>query len=73
MSDDFKPQGAFEGYIFGKLEGIEAKLKDLPCGVVLDRLNKVENKVSNIEGKATMLGAVAGLLAGLFKGAFWPK
>jgi len=81
MSDfDVSNLSGFEGYVAGKLDGIENEIKGiretitkLPCKEQSDKINAISNKVSNIEGKATMFGAIAGLLAGLFKGVFWPK
>ncbi len=62
----FQPATAFEGYMKAKLEGIEERLDSLPCGESFKRLNKCENEISNIKGKATVWGAVMGFCAGLF-------
>lgn len=67
----------FEGYIAGKLEGIEREIadvkknfSDLPCGETFKRLNKIENKVAGIEGKAALFGGALGLIAAWVKGSW---
>ena len=65
MYNDFQPQGAFEGYVKATLENINNRLNMLPCPETLKRLNKVENDVSNIKGKATVIGAVTGFISAL--------
>lgn len=61
--NNFTPSGAFEGYVAAKLENIEKRVDVLPCKENFQRLNKVENKIANIEGKATVFGAISGLVA----------
>lgn len=68
--DDFKPSGAFEGYVFAKLENIEKRVDNLPCPDNNKRINKCETDISNIRGQAAMLGATAGIFAGLIITAF---
>ncbi len=68
--DEFKPTTAFEGYMKAKMEGLEDRLDKLPCGETFRRLNSVENKVANIEGKATVFGAVAGFITALISKLF---
>lgn len=63
--DSFQPQGAFEGYMKASIENIYARLDRLPCIEAFVRLNKVENAVSNIQGKATVWGMIAGFIAGI--------
>ena len=65
-SNNFTPSTAFEGYVAGKLEDMTARLNALPCPETFKRLNKLENDLSNIKGKATIIGMIAGFLAGLF-------
>jgi hypothetical protein len=64
MKDNFQPQTAFEGYVAAKLENIEKKFDELPCKDSFTRLSKVENELSNIKGKATVIGAVFGFIGG---------
>ena len=71
MSDSFKPQTAFEGYVAAKLETMDASLNSLQCHNKDTRLNKVENDVANIKGKATVFGAITGFIAG-YIGKFMP-
>ncbi len=63
MGTDFQPQTAFEGYVAAKLDGIEKRLDGLPCDKEAQALSDLERKVSNIEGKASMLGGVFGTVA----------
>ena len=75
MDFDPKKLTGFEGYVVGKLEGIETEIKDikknftnLPCGETFKRLNAVEKKVAGIEGKAAAIGGIAGFLTVIIKG-----
>lgn len=68
--DNFTPSTAFEGYVAAKLENIEKKFDDLPCAESFKRIGKCENKIANIEGKATILGIVSGFVAGIFAKIF---
>ena len=70
MPDNFQPQTSFEGYVAANLENIKEQLKNLPCPENFKRLNKCENDIANIKGKATIIGAIGGLLAGSFIAAF---
>lgn len=60
--DNFTPNGAFEGYVYAKLESMNERLNALPCDETNKRLGKCETKISNMEGKATMLGALSGFI-----------
>lgn len=64
MGNDFEPQTPFEGYVAAKLEGMEKRLDVLPCGETFKRLNRIENDVANIKGKATILGMITGFVGG---------
>ena len=70
--DNFTPNGAFEGYVYSKLETMEKRLDVLPCSEQSKRLNKCETDISSIKGQATMLGALSGfitfLIGKLFSG-----
>jgi len=66
MNDNFDPITPFEGYIKAKLESIEKRLDQLPCGESFSRISKCENKVANMEGRAAIFGTVMGFLSGLF-------
>ena len=59
---NFEPQDAFQGYVVAKLEAITDRLNALPCDEQSKRLGLCENKLSNIEGKATILGALGGFI-----------
>ncbi|MFA5165590.1 MAG: hypothetical protein WC481_08535 [Candidatus Omnitrophota bacterium] len=60
----------FEGWVAGKLDSIEKRLDDLPCGETFKRLNKVENEISGIKGKAAVIGGIFGLAVAWIKGVF---
>ena len=62
MPNGFKPQTAFEGYVVAKLEEMTNRLNYLPCDKNEIRLSICENSISNIQGKASMLGAISGLI-----------
>ena len=66
VPNGFEPEGAFQGYVVAKLEAMTDRLNALPCIETNKRLGKVENDISNIKGKATMFGAVAGIVTALF-------
>lgn len=70
MNEGFEPKTGFEVYVKVTLDNIEKKFDDLPCGESFARLNKVENKVSNIEGKTTIIGVVSGFIAGVLAKIF---
>ncbi len=70
---NFEPQSAFEGYVAGKLENIEKRMDNLPCREISQRLNKCENDISNMQGKATILGAITGFISGLIAKHFLGK
>jgi len=63
--NNFTPSGAFEGYVYAKLESINQRLDNLPCLGNSERINEIESEVSNIKGKTTIIGTIAGFLAGL--------
>ena len=63
--DSFQPQTAFEGYVKATLENMEKRLDGLPCAETFKRLNKCENDIANIKGKATIIGTGAGFVAAL--------
>lgn len=63
MPDGFQPQNTFEGYVYAKLESIKERLDALPCDESFKRMGKCENEISNIKGKATIIGAISGGVA----------
>ena len=69
----FEPQTAFEGFVKANLENMKDRLNNLPCPETFRRLNKVENKISNIEGRATIFGIVSGFIAGFISKYLWGK
>jgi hypothetical protein len=71
--NNFTPNGAFEGYVYAKLEDTGRRLNALPCNETFMRLNKVENDVANMRGKATVFGAITGFVAGLASKIFFGK
>jgi len=64
-AEQYKPKGAFDGYVVAKLEAITDRLNALPCNETSKRLNKAEIDIANIRGKATVFGMVAGFISGL--------
>lgn len=62
MSLSYEPKTPFEGYVVAKLEGLDKKFDSLDCSKHIDRIDKVENKLSNIEGKATVFGIIGGFI-----------
>ena len=70
---NFNPETPFEAYIYAKLESMTQRLDTLPCSESSKRINAVEQKVANIEGKAGILGAVTGFVAGIFSKMFFGK
>jgi len=64
-AEQYKPKGAFDGYVVAKLEAITDRLNALPCNETSKRLNKVETDIANIRGKTTVFGMVAGFISGL--------
>lgn len=73
MPDNFTPNSAFEGYVAGKLESIEKRIDDLQCTEFSKRLNKCENDISNMQGKATILGAISGCITAFIAKHFFGK
>jgi len=71
--NNFSPNGAFEGYVYANLENMKERLNNLPCPETFHRLNKLENKVSNMQGKATVWGLVAGFVSGFIAKYIWGK
>ena len=67
MANSFIPNTAFEGYVQANIENIKETLQNLPlkCDSESKRITDCEKKLANIEGKATMLGAIGGFLWGL--------
>jgi len=63
IQDSFQPQTAFEGFVAAKLESMEKRLDCLPCKETFKRLGKCENDISNIKGRATVIGTLAGFIA----------
>ena len=66
MSDSFQPQTPFEGFVYAKLESMTERLNSLPCSEQNKRLGKCETDISNIKGKATAIGAIAGFVSAWF-------
>ena len=73
MPNGFNQETAFEGYVVGKLEAMTQRLDTLPCKESSQRINDIEKKLANIEGKATIFGAAMGFVAGLFSKLIWGK
>ncbi len=72
--DNFQPKDAFEGYVYANIENIKEILDKLPlkCETETKRITNLENKISNIEGKTTIIGVIGGFLAGIVgKVFFW--
>lgn len=69
---DFSPQTPFEGYIKAKLEAMSERLDALPCSDTSKRLSICEQKIANMEGKATVIGLVFGFIGG-FVGKLFGK
>ena len=70
---NFETKGEFEGYTVATLEAIKQRLDVLPCGETSKRVSAVEQKVANIEGRATIFGLVMGFLGGLVGKIFLGK
>jgi hypothetical protein len=64
-ASSFEPQTAFEGYVKASLDNMKERLDSLPCPESFKRLNKCENEIANIKGKATVFGAICGFVAAL--------
>ena len=73
MSDNFNPQTPFEVYTFMKLEAMSSRLDALPCKAQDERIRGVEQKISNIEGKSSLFGAIFGFIAGIIGKIFMGK
>ena len=73
MSDSFQPQTPFEGFVYANLENIKETIKGLPCKESANRINNVEKKIANIEGRATILGTIAGFITALITKYIWGK
>ena len=71
--NNYEPQSPFEGFVKASLGYMEKRLDNLPCPETFRRLNKVENKISNIEGRATIFGIVSGFIAGFISKYLWGK
>ena len=73
IPDNFTPQTAFEGYVKASLDNLTDRFNRLPCDAQSKRLGLCENKLSNIEGKATILGALGGFITFLVGKIFLGK
>ena len=71
--NNFEPNTPFEGYVFAKLESLAQRLNALPCDDQSKRLGKCENEISNIKGKATMFGLIAGTVSAFITKYFFEK
>lgn len=71
--NNFEPKSPFEVYCFMKLEEMSNRLNALPCKSQDERLRGCENKISNIQGKATIFGFIAGLISGIIGKIFYGK
>lgn len=65
MKSSFEPQTVFEAYVKVTLDNIAKQFDKLPCDEAFKRLGKGETDISNIKGKATVIGTVAGFVAAL--------
>lgn len=72
MDNNFTPQTAFEGYVKASLDFLTDRLNALPCKMQDERIRNVEQKVSNIQGKASVFGALGGIISYLI-GKFMGK
>lgn len=70
MESNFEPQTPFEGYVKAMLENFKDRFNALPCPDELKRLSKCENEISNIKGKAAILGTLAGVVSAWFVKTF---
>lgn len=62
LEPQYKPKGAFDGYVVAKLEAITERLNALPCKESFDRASKNSNDISRMKGVATGIGLVAGAI-----------
>jgi len=69
----FEPSTPLEGFFKAKLEDIEKKIDGLSCKESFARMNKLENEMSNIKGKAAILGALFGIAAIWVKDTFFKE
>lgn len=76
MANAFIPQSPFEGFVYAKLEDMSNRLdtikldlsnrmNNLPCEKSDERTRSIEQKISKIEGKASVLGALSGFMVHL--------
>ena len=70
LANSFTPQTPLEGFIWAKMDSLEKRFDALPCPETFKRLSKVENDLSNIKGKATVLGIVFGAVTGFITTIF---
>lgn len=63
-AEQYKPKGAFDGYVVAKLEAITDRLNALPCKESFDKINKNSNDIANMKGRAFGIGATLGAIAG---------
>ena len=69
----FEPNSPFEVYVKVTLDGIEKKFDKLPCKTQDERIRETEQKVSKMEGKASIYGAVMGFVSGIIAKIFMGK
>ena len=73
MPNGFEPTDAFQGYVYAKLEDMSNRLNALPCKTQDERIRQTEQKISKIEGKASIYGAVMGFISGIIAKIFMGK
>lgn len=61
----YKPKGAFDGYVVAKLEAITDRLNALPCKESFEKMNRNSNDISKMKGIATGVGLVAGAIGAI--------
>lgn len=70
MATGYEPQTAFEGYVVAKLEALTDRHDSLQCTAHSNRIRDLETSLANMQGKASLFGAVMGFLAGLISKIF---
>jgi hypothetical protein len=70
MASNFEPQTAFEGYVKASLDNLEKRFDNLPCGEGFKRINKLETEQADMKGRATVLGATAGIVGAILFASF---
>ena len=62
----------FMGRTANALENIEKRLNSLPCGAQTKEIDNINNRMSKVEGKITIISAVSGFVGSiLFAVATW--